>query len=284
MQKIKYENGKEIAYDEVLLDNLASMKRSIKRDLDHCIVYSGPERSGKSAHAQQVALNLDPNFGIDNICFTAEQFLKRVQEAPQYSCVIFDEAMTGLSSREAMSKTNRMLIRALAEVGQRNLYIIVILPSFFMLDSYVALHRSRCLIHTWFGSGFARGYFSLFNGDRKRQLYLFGKKGHNMKAVKPNFSGRFYSGYTVDEEEYRRRKREALVSHTLLDDERSSVRLEESNRVGGLLTWLVEKKDLAYSEISSALTAYGLDLSDGALRKLVQRFRERNPPKTGGVV
>ena len=43
--------------------------------------------------------------------------------------------------------------------------------------------------------------------DKKKQLYVLGKKFYNYNKPTANFRGRFYTFYPVDETEYRKKKR-----------------------------------------------------------------------------
>ena len=110
-----------------------------------------------------------------------------------------------------MSLINRTLITMLAEIRQKNLYVFVVMPCFFDLDKYVALWRSRALIHVYTGKNFERGYFAFYNVDKKKDLYILGKKFYSYSNPKPNFIGRFTNFYPVDEKEYRKKKRNSLL-------------------------------------------------------------------------
>jgi hypothetical protein len=77
-----------------------------------------------STIACQVACVLDPTFCVDRIVFTADQFIKAVQLATKGQAVVFDEAASYLSSRQALSRFNRALIKVMAEMGFKNLFIL----------------------------------------------------------------------------------------------------------------------------------------------------------------
>jgi len=166
--------------------------------------------SGKSVLAQQCAKYCDPNFNIDRVCFTPEEFVKAINATPEYGAVVYDEAYQGMSSRAAMSEVNKMLMGVLAEIRQKKLFVFIILPCFFELDKYAAVWRSRGLLHVYTQKKFARGFFSFYNQDRKKTLYVLGKKFFSYSKPAPNFFGRFPKGYTVDEEKYRQKKLNAL--------------------------------------------------------------------------
>lgn len=197
--------------DGYLKKNLDTARAVIKKDWDMVICVDGAEGSGKSVLAQQAAYYCDPSLTIDRVVFTPNELRKAVMEAKPYQAIIYDEAYTGLSSRATMSLINRALISMLAEIRQRNLFVYVVMPCFFDLDKYVALWRSRALIHVYTGPNFQRGFFMFYNADTKKVLYIQGKKYYNYNKPKPNFYGRFTNHYCVDEKAYRRKKRASLL-------------------------------------------------------------------------
>jgi len=186
--------------------------KMVKKDMDLVFVIDGMERSGKSVIAQQMASEVDPTFNIDRIVFTPSEFKNAVMHAKKYQAVVYDEAYGGMSSRQAMSYINIGLVKCLAEIGQKNLFIFVVLPSYFELDRYVALHRSRVLIHVYM-KGMTRGFFSFYDIKKKKDMWLYGKKSYSY-CVKPNFSGRFTNWYSVDETDYRAKKLSSLTKST----------------------------------------------------------------------
>jgi len=213
--------------DGYLKKNLEMAKAVVKKDWDMVFVVDGAEGSGKSVLAQQAAYYCDRTINIDRICFTPKEFKNAIKSAEKYQAVVYDEAYTGLSSRAAMSLINRTLVTMLAEIRQKNLFVFVVMPTFFDLDKYVALWRSRALLHVYTKENFERGYFSFFNVDRKKALYLFGKKFYSYSATKANFIGRFPKPYVVDEEIYRKKKMESLSKDVEEDDPELKKKFEE---------------------------------------------------------
>lgn len=198
--------------DGNLKSNLKMAKSVIKKDWDMVFVIDGSEGSGKSVLAMQSAKFCDPTFSVERVAFTANEFREAVINAAQYQAVVFDEAYRGLNSRAAMSMVNRILIQMLAEIRQKNLFVFVVMPCFFDLDKYVALWRSRALVHVYVGDNFERGFFLFFNQERKKQLYINGKKFYTYSKPKANFFGRFTNHYPIDEQDYRKKKKDSLTN------------------------------------------------------------------------
>jgi hypothetical protein len=202
---------KDYYMDGYLEKNLLTAKNVIKKDWDMVFIVDGAEGSGKSVLAMQMAYYCDPTLTLERIVFTPNTFRKAIIQAKQYQAVIYDEAYTGLSARATMSMINRALVSMLAEIRQKNLFVFVVMPTFFDLDKYVALWRSRALINVYTGENFERGYFKFFNKTKKKDLYINGKKFYNYNKPESNFIGRFTDFYTVDKEEYRKKKKESLL-------------------------------------------------------------------------
>ena len=118
-----------------------------KKDKDCVLVVDGREGSGKSTLAFQVAKYVDPSFNIDRIVFSPDEFREAVFKAKKGQAIVYDEAFTGFSSRASLSPINRVLVSLAMQMRQKNLCILIVLPTIFMLDKYMALFRTRALLH-----------------------------------------------------------------------------------------------------------------------------------------
>lgn len=211
-------NGLEYYMDENIKANLDRAKHHNMNDWDFTFIIDGRERGGKSVLAQQLAIYVDNSFCLERVCFTASEFKRAVLNAQPHQAIIYDEAFTGLSSKDSMNRTNKLLVQMLAEIGQKNLFIFIVMPTFFDLTKYVALWRSRALIHIYTGDDFQRGFFAFYNDDLKKTLYIDGKDYYNYKGSKYNFVGRFTNFYVLDEKLYRAKKRKSLADKDDIKD------------------------------------------------------------------
>jgi len=180
-----------------------------KKDWDWFCIVDGMEGSGKSVFGFQIAKILDPNFTHEQIAFNSNDFINLVVKAKKNQCIVFDEAFTGLSSRTSLSEVNNILISLMMEMRQKNLFIILIMPSFFMLDKYAVLHRAKGLFHVYMENG-RRGFWNFYNQKRMKYLYLKGKKFYEYHWAKPIIFGRFQDQYMINKEPYIKIKRSAL--------------------------------------------------------------------------
>lgn len=202
---IPYQESDGYYLDGYLQSNLDYVKKNVtKNDFDAFIVVTGREGFGKSTLAAQIAKYLDPTYNLERCTFTADQFQNACVTAKKYEAVVFDETMGYLSSRGAMSKFNKRLIKIMSEMRSKNLFVILCIPNFFELDRYPALHRSTALIHIH-----KRGRFGSYDYKRKKMLYLKGKKTYSY-SVSPNFVGRFSKAFPIDPEAYEKKKQTAI--------------------------------------------------------------------------
>jgi len=266
--KDPYGKAWHLYIDGVLKANLDKyvVGRLTKTDDDVVFIIDGPERSGKSTLATQIAKYVDPSLNIDRICMTPDEFRTAIENAKHGQCIIYDEAFTGLSSRRTLSEVNHIITQMFMEMGQKNLVVIVVLPTFFMLDKYVALFRARGLFHVY-RKGTRKGFFMYFNAERKRLLYLKNYKTMSYKGVRSNFKGRFLGKYMVDEAEYRAKKKKALEEKWT--DKREMKYIEQRNK---LIYMIWREFCKSKREMETLCNVYGVNLTARAISTIVENL------------
>ncbi len=231
-------------------------KRVLTKDRDWVMVVDGEEGVGKSVLAQQIAKYLDPNFTIDNITFNSDDFLKMVKnpKTKKGTAIILDEAFSAVSSRSSLSEVNRAMVGVATEMRQKNLFIILCIPSFFDLDRYFALWRCRALFHVYFSNEEDRRYI-IFSKDQKKMLYLLGKKTYSYGKPHSNFPPfKFANFYTVNENAYRLKKSKAFSKRAVSNQARKWL-LQRNAYIKYLLLNLgISSKDIANIPMN-----YGID-------------------------
>lgn len=252
--------------DGYLKKGYEKAKKVIVKDWDWLTIVDGTEGGGKSVIAQQGAKEVDPTFNINRIVFTPNEFRNAIINGEKYQAIVYDEAYTGLSSRGTMTDINKILVAMLAEIRQKNLFIFIVMPTFFDLDRYVALWRSRGLIHVYIDKGYGRGYFAYYNRDKKKALYMTGKKFYDYRRPKPNFRGRFTNRYVVDEVEYRKRKLEALKQHEVEKLEKDEQKFNFAIKV--LSNYASER------QIALDLNSVGLAISKSTIHNILSDFKD----------
>lgn len=241
-------------------------KRIQRKDQDLVWIIDGKERSGKSTFAMQLAKILDPDFNLNQVCMTPEEFTKAVTKAKKGDCIVYDEAFTGLSSRGSLTEINRMLVSLMMEMGQKNLYILIVMPTFFMLDKYVALFRAHGLFHIYEKNG-KRGFWTFFNNKKKNLLYLLGKKLFSYNKPRSKTMGRFANQYVISEEDYRQKKRETLNKKSRL----TKYQVIQGQR-NGLIYLLYRKFNLTQFQISALFKEIGYTLAQNSISEIITEF------------
>lgn len=201
--------------DGYLYSNLEILSKRIVDDMTFLgIIFSSTLEvgTGKSVLATQIGEawteimkkqhNVDVPFTTNNIVFTPKDLIDRAFKLPRYSCILLDE----WEDQTYWSELGMSLRKFFRKCRQLNLFMLVIIPNWFQMNLSYAVSRSAFAIDVKFGKDFERGFFSFYNFNTKKELYVKGKKEHNYRVVRPTFNGRFLDGYGVDEVEYRKAK------------------------------------------------------------------------------
>ncbi len=205
---------------KALKENIDIMIKAVGKDMQFVGIISGKGtvRSGKSTIAQQFGTyiteevnkkyKVNNTFTVENIVFKGDDLIERAMVSQKYSVFVLDEGddLTMHYWRDLSQKLRRFFRKC----GQLNLFIFLIIPDFFELPRHYAVTRSNFLVNVYFYGEFQRGYFEFYSAKRKRELYFKGKKYADYGVKHPDFDGRFLDLYTVDKEEYIKRKREDL--------------------------------------------------------------------------
>jgi hypothetical protein len=246
-----------------------------KKDKDCVICIDGREGAGKTTLSLQLGKYIDPSLDLSRVVFSPEDFREAVLKAKKGQCIIYDEAFTGFSSRASLSPINRVLVSLAMQMRQKNLCILIVLPTIFLLDKYMALFRTRALIHVFESHG-RRGYFKLYNYRLKKLLILLGAKTmtYNSKLVRSKFRGRFYGKFALGddklEKKYRKFKEEALANSEKTSMTSAQVRYKEQR---DLIIYLLRKfTELTYQELSNLIADYDIMISFQQIQKICAKF------------
>ncbi len=204
-------NGEDFSIDGYLKQKLDNIKLILSKDWDAVILVDGIEGSGKSTLSFVCGWYItDGKLTINNICEGTEDAFKKLEQLPKGSTLIIDEGSLMFSSKEVMRKEQRQLIKILQIIRQKCMCLIVVSPSFFDLNKYIAISRSRFLLHVYTDKKLNRGRFCYFSEKKKHKLYIFGKKNFNSYAKpRSDFVGTF-SNFNPFGDEYLELKRKSL--------------------------------------------------------------------------
>ena len=121
-------------------------------DPHHNFVANGivVHNSGKSTLSFICAWYIaDGNITMRNICEGTEDAVEKLQNLPNGSVLIIDEGSLMFSSKEVMRKEQRRLEKILQVIRQKFMCLIIVAPSFFNLNKYISVERSRFLLHVY---------------------------------------------------------------------------------------------------------------------------------------
>lgn len=196
-----------------------------KHNTSVVFIYDGRSGMGKSTMAIQDGFYCDRTkvgFSLDKIYFTPEDFLVGLSTAEEHSYHLLDEAMV-LSSRAAMSKLNKLMIKAMSMIRSKKIIVGLCINSIFDLDRNLALSRADFLFHCYGRNITERGRFlAFFKGkdgqDRIKLLSLIGKKFYSYYKPRANIRGKFSSRFLVDPREYEKKKQIGVNQSLLTKD------------------------------------------------------------------
>lgn len=233
-----------------------------KYDEDRFYVADGHEGAGKSLFIIQQAAYIDETILDDEdgkvlprICFTVNEFLDAVKNTrstkERTKCVIFDEAFRGMSSKAALGKINKKVVEALMEARQNNLIVFIVSPSFYLLEFYPAVLRSKALFHVVKLKGRTDRYVRIFNYKKKALLYQIGVRKGWGYPLKTKTKVRFFNIYPGGEEfekRYRKKKRDSFSEE---DNEQTKEHKWKTQRNAAIQ--LLKEDGKTYEEISKLM-------------------------------
>lgn len=259
--------------DATLYSNLEVLAKKITDDMTFLgFIYSSTLEvgTGKSVLASQLGEawtflvnkihKQDIPFSMNNCVFKPKDLIERSFKVPKYSMIWLDE----WEDAHYWSELGITLRQFFRKCRQLNLFMICIIPNFFQLPINYAISRSVFAIDVKFEQGFQRGFFQFYNFDRKKELYIKGKKTQNYGTVRPNFIGRFTNGYAVNEQEYRAAK---MRDMTDFDDK---PKLSETQVLMKVQKRLLNNAHIKHPELSTKQLAEFYDVS----LRTAQRYLE----------
>lgn len=266
-------NGNEFYIDGIEKDNLDLVKKKVKYDWDMVFICGGTEGAGKSTKIFQVAYYIsDGRFTLDHVCFNVKDFQDKILKhgfLQPGDALVLDESFV-LNSRASMTETTRQFLAIMSECRQKNLFLFIIIPNFFDLDKNLALWRSRGLYYIYHDR-MDRGYFKFYAYEKKKRLYIEGKRFYNYDCVKPNFSGRFTKFVPFDMDEYRKRK---LKAFELRDRTKSENRFLRQRNI--LMLIIIEVFKGTIVQIAKEMTKRGEKITFQGVSKAINTLDKEN--------
>jgi hypothetical protein len=245
------------------------------KDADCVLGIDGGEGTGKSKLSDSicgyVALKLRVDYSVSNVHLNPHTFRDAIIKAKKNDIIVYDEAHKGMGSRRSLSEINNILNDLMMEMRQKNLFVVLILPTFFMLDKYPAIFRTRGLFHVYRGKNQQtgkreRGFWCYFNKKYKLLLYIRGKQYFNYNCIEwPNYRGRFYDQWIMDKKEYTIKKYLAFKQHGKKET-KAEVYLSQRNKI---IYALYKKMGVGVPTLTKTLNEHGIKLSQTMIQKIL---------------
>lgn len=121
------------------------LRRVLRQNKNFMMAVVGETGSGKSYAAIKLAMQLDPTFNIDRVCYTAQEFMALINSnLPPGSVIVFDEIGVSMDSRTWYSLMNKLINYVLQTFRHKNLIVIFTVPLTKFIDS-----KMRALLHAY---------------------------------------------------------------------------------------------------------------------------------------
>ena len=158
-------------YDERFVGYLAERFKYLVRDgYDVVLMVTGKRRRGKSNLINAVHLAVDPNFPVENVAFTLDDFFERYAANPfadpengVYPQVAADESGFAMNARNWMESTQRHLEQKIEIGGIKRQICSLTLPHRKKLDSAIREDMAAYTLHV-----------TLFEGQRGMAIFREG--------------------------------------------------------------------------------------------------------------
>jgi len=139
--------------------------------LNTIILIVGARGIGKSYLALKLGETLDPNFSIENVTFSIENFLIRVQilRSGSWAWLIFDEIGLEVAARDFMSMVNKVMSYVAQSFRYTKINLVTVCPDPDMVDLHVRKLSDFWILVT--NRGHARVYKTKMNPFRSGGYY-----------------------------------------------------------------------------------------------------------------
>lgn len=210
-----------------IYDGRSGLGKTTKSCQDACYIHNKVREWYKKKGIEKEA----PEFTLDNMCWTPQRFIEILEDKENKlkkgSIVILDESMI-ISNRSAMSEINKAVVIMMSMIRSKQIFVIFNVNSIFDLDRNLPLHRADMLINLYpRGGRFAdRGAYQVIpsNKGQIKHLYIVGKKHYDYSKARKALNDTFSSFFPFDEEEYEKRKQQAISNYFNKDTKQPQIK------------------------------------------------------------
>jgi predicted XRE-type DNA-binding protein len=265
-------NGKTYQIDAFLKKKLDNCIKIMEKDFDVVFLIDGIEGSGKSRLALFCGYYIsNGKITSYNVCSGGTDAIEKLERLPDKSVLIIDEGSLIFSSKEAMKREQVKLIKILNVIRQKRMCLIIVSPSFFNLNKYISVERSRFLLHVYTGRNLERGRYCYFGEKKKKMLYIVGKKNYNSyKKPRSNFVGNFQDFEPPFIMEYEDTKKKSLMEALHEKTTADGIRISRKKfYIGRLIEHLQKELGINQSQVAEILGVHQTNVGE-----LLKEYRE----------
>ena len=217
-------NNYKFWLDGYLYDNYKIiLDEAIPHKWDGLIIVHGKEGTGKTTLSTQSCLFLDNDFNIKKTSWLPQQFEKCIDECPDESSILWDEAITGANASHWANSISQSVISKLTQIRKKRLKIIICFPYLNMLNKYFV---SRCIasIYVYAKSFTDRGHAFFYNQQQTEYLYMLMKERYRLQPRKAynvaskSFYFKFCKNFCLPEDQYDELKENARLMDNSKED------------------------------------------------------------------
>jgi hypothetical protein len=284
---------KNIYLDDKYKEKLDLMIKRIsgKGTDDVLLPIDGNEGEGKTelamATCYYIAYKTGRKYTMDNVFFDLEKCIKFIQTTKD-QIIHFDEAVLGLLISQRWEKAQIQFTQLVMVARKKRHFIVLCIPKFHRLPSYVIEDRAIGLVHVYSDKGVHKGKFAYFNRNAKDKLCEYWKRKREKGYKKYySFRGVFRLAgnriFTPEEiKKYDEKKDEGILSigqAKMYDREKK--KLDHRNII---ITGIRKKWGLNSTELSGLLKEWGVLLSPKQIREIapLEQIANFPPVRTAG--
>jgi len=278
MVMIRYNNFQDYGMHQYLYENLVDVRTIVEdKKQSFTLINDGFTGSGKTTLSIQEAVFLARGdrrkFNLGHVLFDPEKAFEKVSNSKKGDVWIFDESVV-FNSRSAMSQYNKAMLMLLSTIRNKQIYIILNIPSFFDLDRAITMDKAHMLVHLY-GEHFGdRGKFLVFDQGRMKDLFIKGKKTYSYKLVPANFPGNFGGKFLLDENAYDKRKAKEIKKIFMAGTKGSQVRWQRDM----FMIYLNQRYKVPYRKLAELLPNE-IALAKNTMSAAKERIRNKYNPE-----
>jgi len=201
------------SFDFTLVYHAYIIQKKLYNDYDNWTIVAGKEGYGKSTLGINFCKWVTPDFDNSKVVISAQQFNEVFRQAKRGDSILLDEGGALLFSRDAMTSDSKFMIKSAMIARAKNVNLVVCIPNFYIIDSYIRDHRVDFLFQIT-----KRGQYRGFLERGVRRLSREGRRWKETMTVRVPFTywwdGEFSKEIvnTFNYEEYKANKDEYIKS------------------------------------------------------------------------